>query len=544
MKPAASPSNSSVPWLTESGKATRFASSEFRRHCCVRSSASLFLRLRQLGYMSSLLSSLLPCLYPQHPSSHPPSYLQTSDRCHPASSSSFHAHPYRLPAMYKAPLLTVFIGFALLLASLVLQALNSVSLPFLKVLPFLTATSVAGNTLSFGVWSICARIAPLATFSCTPGSLGYMGSSSQQLVNSVFSSGLPSALILQPIAAGLTALATVGALLNLCGFTIFWVLLAIVSAVATIVCLALELAIFVPAVQSFKNGSYSVDGANALFGTSVVGPGGASAGSGADFSKVSSAMLGPSTYMQIGATVASILGAAFITIAFVKERKQRTKDKNVEFDFQPTDGAHNAPVNRGSFWGGGQANGGQGQYNDAANLQSPEVNGAAANGAPNGGGGFMNRLSKRWTYAQADAGNGYDQPGAQGAYYDDDGYYVPDGGQGYTDAHGQYQEPPSQSHSPAPPPPQQFQQHQNLVQQVDQQSQGHSHQTHYTTASGSHHKHTNSAGSHSYYAQGAQAPPLPQNTAQAQGPQTIITPGPAPSGAPAGRPRWSQEGAY
>ncbi|KDN49211.1 hypothetical protein K437DRAFT_267466 [Tilletiaria anomala UBC 951] len=294
--------------------------------------------------------------------------------------------------MARAPLTAVFLAFTLLLASMVLQVLESLSLPYIKAIHFLRIDSAAGQTITFGIWANCGRIAPQAGFACTSTSLGYTQSSFRTLVRNVFPASLPYALIAQPIAAGLAGLATLAAFLNLCSFSLLWSLLGLLAAVAAAAALAIDLALFVPARSKFASGAFNVADADAVFGGNDA----------ADFSRIDLAVFGPALWLQVAALAAALLGVALLIAARSIYRTHARRDKDVSFDFEPTPLGSGA-MNRVSYFG------------DDSNNSNNNNN---------------NRASKRYTYNAADQSDGrYTHPG--GAYYDEDGYYVPDGGQAY-----------------------------------------------------------------------------------------------------------------
>jgi hypothetical protein len=401
--------------------------------------------------------------------------------------------------------------------------------------------------LQFGIWANCGRLTPDASTGCTSNGLGYQQTQFQPLVANIFTSKLPYALIVQPISALIAALATIGALLNLCFFSIFWVLLAILSVIASAAALAIELALFVPAKNKFDNGSYSVDAANAAFA------GGAALSGGADYSRISNTKLGAGIWIQVGALAASLIGAIFIIAAYATSRSSRRKEKEIEFDFEPTNGAH---AQRYSEYYNEQ------QAADAAAARDPH--------------NPANRKSKRFTWLR---GGGYsvtnpNDNSQDGAYYDDEGYYVPDGGQGYDQPHEQQTAAAAAAaasngeHSGYATNPHQ----QQYAQQQPETSSAHQHHSHNNSgdpastqyhdtqyhdanyyAAGSNSQHAaqqqqqqaqQAAGGDPRYQYGGYNPAYGENqyTGQHQQEQQgIITPGPAAGGA---KTRWSQEGAY
>ena len=398
--------------------------------------------------------------------------------------------------------------------------------------------------MQFGIWANCGRLTPDASTGCTSNGLGYQQTQFQPLVANIFTSKLPYALIVQPISALIAALATIGALLNLCFFSIFWVLLAILSVIASAAALAIELALFVPAKNKFDNGSYSVDAANAAFA------GGAALSGGADYSRISNTKLGAGIWIQVGALAASLIGAIFIIAAYATSRSSRRKEKEIEFDFEPTNGAH---AQRYSEYYNEQ------QAADAAAARDPH--------------NPANRKSKRFTWLR---GGGYSVTNPNdnsqgGAYYDDEGYYVPDGGQGYDQPHEQQTAAAAAAaaaasngeHSGYATNPHQ----QQYAQQQPETSSAHQHHSHnnsgdpastqyhdtqyhdanYYAGSGSGHPQQQAAGGDPRYQYGGYNPAYGENqyTGQHQQEQQqhqgIITPGPAAGGF---KTRWSQEGAY
>ncbi len=305
-------------------------------------------------------------------------------------------------------------------------------MPFIKPINFLSVRSGAGQTIivsidavarsqgrngsqtrrahtllpavlrspafQFGIWTNCGRLTPSASYGCQTNSLGYTSPNFRPLVQNVIGNNLPTGLIVQPISALLAALATLGAFFNLCGFTIFWVLLAVLAFAASVAALAIELALFVPVKNRFDNGNYDVNAANSAFA------GGAALSGGADYSTIASTMLGPAIWMQVGAVVAALIGLLFLIVGYAINRRRARRDRDdAAFDFQT--------ANNGNHHNGG--------YGDET-YDSTMVAGTA-NNTPN-----EKRRSKRWTMFGGKNAQ-YETPGS----YDDEGYYVPDGGQAY-----------------------------------------------------------------------------------------------------------------
>lgn len=174
-------------------------------------------------------------------------------------------------------------AFLVLGASFVLQLLDSLSTPFIKSLSFLSFDIQQSQQHGdVGIWGYCVKNS-VTPQQCHQGGLADYGAldsffaSGAQQANanyaSSFSSGLGKALVLQPIATGLTGLAAVMALLAMCMDATLWLLITFLAAAATIATMVVELLFFIHArnnvnalfSQLFSNGSYNVKLGNAMW---------------------------------------------------------------------------------------------------------------------------------------------------------------------------------------------------------------------------------------------------------------------------------------
>ncbi|SAM73011.1 uncharacterized protein UBRO_00089 [Ustilago bromivora] len=158
------------------------------------------------------------------------------------------------------PVLFIFVGFLAIGASVILQLLVALGLPYIKGIYFLYiqfADNQQSTTdvlrVTFGVWSQCFRQGD--TTQCSPTGLGYQQSFNgvDNAISLFFINKLPYALVLQPISAGFTGLAAGAAFLHLCTNTFLWPLAALWASFLTMAALVIELVLFILARNKARN---------------------------------------------------------------------------------------------------------------------------------------------------------------------------------------------------------------------------------------------------------------------------------------------------
>ncbi|CAO1630716.1 unnamed protein product [Parajaminaea phylloscopi] len=147
-------------------------------------------------------------------------------------------------------------GFLVLLAGLalgvafILQVLVSVGLPNIRGLYFLTfSLEDLGQEVRIGLWTICTRQFLSSFFvddgeTCQNASLGYEDSQYAPVARMLLMPGLSKALVMQPIATGLSGLAVAATGLHLCSNAIVWPFLCALAAVGSILAFVFEIALF------------------------------------------------------------------------------------------------------------------------------------------------------------------------------------------------------------------------------------------------------------------------------------------------------------
>lgn len=160
------------------------------------------------------------------------------------------------------------LALGLIGASFVLQLVDSISVPYIKKLGFLEATfndlppRWNVKDIQFGIWGWSADVAdPDGTISSSANLDNYDGFLSQYRKSfgagpgyqEPFLENLPYVLVLQPISAGFTGVASGAALLAICINSFLWVLAALWALALSIASTVIELILFIVARDRFDD---------------------------------------------------------------------------------------------------------------------------------------------------------------------------------------------------------------------------------------------------------------------------------------------------
>jgi len=155
-------------------------------------------------------------------------------------------------------------GLLCLLAATVLMVIVSVSVPVWKSVHFLEATLANGQVITMGNWGVCIAD------TCSKSKLGYnidyilsQGGSSR--ISSSIVHGLTYALVLNPVAAGLSFVALLFAVGHNFILGLLGSLWAFFAFLVTVVALGIDLGVFLTARHRLNN----VSGVNAELGNAM-----------------------------------------------------------------------------------------------------------------------------------------------------------------------------------------------------------------------------------------------------------------------------------
>lgn len=224
---------------------------------------------------------------------------------------------------------SALLAFLLIGGSFVLQLINSISLPYIHGLYFLrlSLTELAGRpvnaSLDMGIWTMCLNGVPDS--GCAhPYGLGYRQAAYHQFfatsqgglnLEEPLIKNLPYALVLQPIAAGFTLIATLGALISVCSAIFLWPFLALWAALVSIAALVIELVLFIRAHDRLVQ---LLDATRGNFGDVSI-------------------KYGPALWIQVAATAAVVVGCLFLMGSYLAAKSDSVQSGNYVSSVPPSE---------------------------------------------------------------------------------------------------------------------------------------------------------------------------------------------------------------